>query len=346
MAVRDGERYLGEALDSVLEQDPVGLEVIVVDDGSRDGSAALAGRYADRDARVSVDRLTPGRGLAGALQHGLERARGAYVVRLDADDVDMTGRIEAQVAYLDSHPAVVLVGGAYELIDEAGRHLRTVRGPTDPRELRWWLLFGNVFCHSTVAFRRDAALAAGGYRQEIALGEDYDLWVRLAARGAIGMLDVVLARRRIHDRNLSINAPAVLREHYVRTVAASIERYTGTAISLEGARWLAAETSVLPSTRRAVPEAVRVISRCLDRATVEGWGRVAVPLAVLELARVVRRARLGPRGASHLLRAAAWAVRSAPDSLVHAPYWSGVVALAAALSGRGRERMLDEARPA
>lgn len=346
MAVRDGERYLGEALDSILEQDPVGLEVIVVDDGSHDGSAALAERYADRDARVSVERLAPGRGLAVALQHGLERARGAVVVRLDADDVDMPGRIETQVAYLESHPAVVLVGGAYELIDDAGGHLRTVHGPTDPRELRWWLLFGNVFCHSTVAFRRDAALAVGGYRAEITLGEDYDLWVRLAARGAIAMLDVVVARRRIHDRNLSANAPAALREHYVRTVAASIERYSGTAISLEAARWLAAETSVLPDTRRGVPEAIQTISRCLDRATGEGWGRVAVPLAVLELARVVRRARLGPRGASQLLRAAAWAVRSAPDVVVDARYLGAVVSLTAAISGRDGERMLEEARPA
>jgi hypothetical protein len=330
--VYDGQRYIGEALDSVIAQDFSDLEVLVVDDGSTDGSAEIVQRYARIDRRVRLERLPRHGGVAVALQHGLSQAQGEQIVRLDADDIAAPGRVRKQVGCLEARPEVVLVGGAYDLIDAAGHRFDLVRGPTDERELRWWLLFGNVFCHSTVAFRRDAARAVGGYRAGLTI-EDYDLWIRLAAYGGIAMIDEVMAQRRVHDRNLTARPSAELRDQYVRTVAASLQRSTGTAVSLDAARWLAAETSALPATDRAIPEAIATIATCLDRGVPREWCRIALPLAVLELTRVARRARPGVRGAAWLLLAFRWALARSPRTLLLRRYWGALVGLAAAIAG-------------
>src|SRR5262245_28004345 len=107
-------------MESILRQTLSSIELLVIDDGSTDGTAAIAEELAAGDSRVRVLHRAH-EGLSPALNAGIAAARGEYVARMDADDVSVPDRLQKQVAFLDAHPACVAVGGWIEVVDEAGR---------------------------------------------------------------------------------------------------------------------------------------------------------------------------------------------------------------------------------
>jgi glycosyltransferase involved in cell wall biosynthesis len=198
MPVRDGERTVARAIESILEQG-VTLELIVVDDGSEDGTAAVVEAFADPRIRLL---RTENRGITGALRHGLTRTRGQIVARQDADDLSFPGRLERQLEIFDRRPDVVVVGVNWEERDAAGRALRH-RRPFVPGDVGRHLLVANPLFHGAVAFRRSAADIVGGYDSSFRLAQDYDLWLRLAEVGVVWNHDEVLAARYMDGRNIS-----------------------------------------------------------------------------------------------------------------------------------------------
>ncbi|HEX7809479.1 MAG TPA: glycosyltransferase family 2 protein, partial [Thermoanaerobaculia bacterium] len=141
LPVWNGERFLAEAVESVLRQTHESLELIVIDDGSSDGSLAIAEEFAARDSRVVVIH-TPHRGLPSALNAGTAVARGRYVARMDADDVSLPTRLARQTEYLDANIDVVAVGSAVEVIDETGDFLGHKTFATDHEQITAALLVG------------------------------------------------------------------------------------------------------------------------------------------------------------------------------------------------------------
>ena len=203
-AVYNGERYLDEAVASVLGQDYHDFEFVLVDDGSTDRSPEILASWAARDARIVVHTLPANLGLPAALNAGLAIARGEYVARHDADDVFLSGRMAAQVAVLDAKPEVVMVNTYIELIDARGRRIATEGRPTPSAAAAYLLNFSNaVSGHGQVMFRRDAVRELGGYDRDFFLSEDYELWTRLARVGEIAMLPRIGMRHRVHDRSVS-----------------------------------------------------------------------------------------------------------------------------------------------
>ena len=135
MAVHNAEAYLDAAVKSILNQSFTDFEFIIIDDGSTDGSRNKLGEYSRKDNRVRlISRAN--KGLTPSLNEGLKLARGQYIARMDADDVASPVRLGLQVQYLYDHPQVSLLGGAYELIDDAGRLLTTIVPPTDDATLQ------------------------------------------------------------------------------------------------------------------------------------------------------------------------------------------------------------------
>ena len=144
LPVRNGAAFLEQALESVLSQTLRELELIVVDDGSTDRTPEILARAAVRDRRVRL--LSGGSsGVVPALNEGCAAAAAPFIARLDADDVALPERLEQQVAVLDAHPEVGLVGGAYFAIDAAGGRRATFRLPTHDAALRARLAKYNVF---------------------------------------------------------------------------------------------------------------------------------------------------------------------------------------------------------
>jgi glycosyltransferase involved in cell wall biosynthesis len=222
MSVYNGGRFLHEAIDSILAQTFTDLEFIVVDDGSTDSTPAILRGYGDR-LRVHTQ---SNQGLTRALNAGLSLARGEYIARMDADDVAEPQRLEKQVAYLDSHPEVGLLGTACHEIDEQGRILRTVVMPTGDAQLRATLAKFNPFIHSSAMFRRTLTDRLGGYNEDVLYwhnSEDYELWIRLAAHSQLANVPAPLIRRRVHlgslveaNEDRRLRAEVVLRARAIR----------------------------------------------------------------------------------------------------------------------------------
>lgn len=203
MPVHNGGRHLAAAIDSVLAQTWTDFELLIVDDGSDDGSETyLAGLT---DPRVRLLRQ-PNSGLVASLNRGLAEARSELVARMDADDLASPTRLQEQLGVLLQHPSVALVGSCYDVMDEEGRTLDTVHLAAEPGYLRRQLHLRNPFAHGAVTFRRSAVLAAGGYRDDVGPVEDYDLWCRLADEHELANTSTVLFRYRITGTSISVTA--------------------------------------------------------------------------------------------------------------------------------------------
>lgn len=199
--VLNGERYLREAIESVLAQNLENLEIVVIDDGSTDGTSVILQEYAN-DNRVHIHRQT-NQGLVAALNASLRIAQSNYIARLDADDVCMPGRLSTQLRYLECHPEVLAVGGAIEMIDEHG-HSKGRRGyPVGQVAATIGMLKGCTLAHPAVMMRKDAVMNVGGYRTVFKYAEDYDLWLRLIERGHVDNLAEVLIKYRIHPESVT-----------------------------------------------------------------------------------------------------------------------------------------------
>ncbi len=203
MSVFNGERFLLAAVDSILGQTYDDLEFVVIDDGSTDGSSEILEKRRREDPRLRVFRH-PNMGLTRSLNRGLELSGGEYVARMDADDLADQRRIERQVAFLDSHPDVGLLGTGYYEIDGEGRTIGVKRFPTDDQTLRATLMRYNPFFHASVMLRRDVLTTVGLYDVAWPLVEDYELWFRVARHARLANLSEPLGMRRYDGVNVSI----------------------------------------------------------------------------------------------------------------------------------------------
>ena len=196
MPVYDGEMYLDEAIQSVLNQTFTDFEFIVINDGSIDETSQIIERYRQLDGRIRAYEQ-PHRGLVVALNRGLELARGEYVARMDADDISVTERAAAQVAFMDAHPEVGICGTWIETFGSGGAVVR--RYPADDATIRSWLLFESVLAHPSIMMRRELLVKTGlSYDVDSVHAEDYDLWVRAARHMALANIPEVLLRYRLH----------------------------------------------------------------------------------------------------------------------------------------------------
>ena len=207
LPVYNTERYVADAVESILDQTLGDFELLILDDGSTDGSPEVLRRYAGRDPRI---RLTsrPNKGLVTTLNELIDQSRGEFLARMDADDIALPERFARQVGYLRAHPECVLVGSRVRLIDPEGDPLCDWCTDQEHEVLDARLLGGEritSICNPSVMMRRDAVLAVGKYRL-IQLLEDNDMFLRLAEYGRLANLPEVLLQYRVHASNISKSA--------------------------------------------------------------------------------------------------------------------------------------------
>jgi glycosyltransferase involved in cell wall biosynthesis len=221
-------RYLPECLDSLLNQTYQDFEVLIIDDGSTDNSLEICQKYVADDVRFRLMRLESNQGLTYARHVGLRESKGKYIAILDADDLATPSRLQRQVEYLEAHPDVILLGSYYSIVDEEGQiHRRRKKVPTNDIEIRWKLTFGNCLIHSTIIYRREAALKCGGYDLNIKRGEDIELHSKLIAYGKAAVLPEVLACWRSHKKSMTKSVDArEMEKYYVRVVQNAIKLHT------------------------------------------------------------------------------------------------------------------------
>jgi glycosyltransferase EpsE len=196
--VYNGAPYFDRAIPGILAQTFDDFEFVLVDDGSTDGSLERLQEVARGDPRVRV--FAPGRlGAAAAYNYGVEQARGEYVARQDFDDRSYPERLRLQTAFLDAHPDVGIVGGAYLLVDER-RNERYVRTPPIGHEAIVAAMARSVpIAHTTATFRRRAWSEAGGYPLARNL-IDLRFYLRVAKRGwRFANLPEIIGEHYVHD---------------------------------------------------------------------------------------------------------------------------------------------------
>ncbi len=193
---------LERAVRSMLEQTVAELEVLIVDDGSTDRTADVAGRIAGEDGRSRLLTMPSNIGIANSLNAGLRACSAPIAAVLDADDWAEPERLERQLELLERRPDVAVVGVRVREVDEASREL-VPRTRFAGGEVNRVLMRFNPVPNSASAFRRDQVLAIGGYDPRYRWAADYDLWLRLSERHRIFVLDDVLSTRRMSTVNVA-----------------------------------------------------------------------------------------------------------------------------------------------
>jgi len=205
MPVQDGARWLAAAITSIQQQSLPDFELLIVDDGSVDESAEIAGAYSKVDPRIQVI-LQSRLGLVVALNRGLIDARAPLIARLDADDRAYPHRLARQSEYLAQNEDIGLLGAWADKIDAEGRITGTLQPASTPHELARLLLRTNPFVHSSIMLRKQVLQNAGLYRPAFQGAEDYDLWLRLSELTQIAILPERLLQYRVHTGSVSSTA--------------------------------------------------------------------------------------------------------------------------------------------
>jgi glycosyltransferase involved in cell wall biosynthesis len=202
MAVYNGECYLRETIDSILAQTSQDFEFLIINDGSTDSTQEIIQSYGDPRIRL-VDN-EHNLGLTRSLNKGLQLAKGEFIARQDGDDVSEPERLAKQVAFLETHPEVALVGTWYKEIDAQGKPISDGNLPCDYTQIRWHLLFYCPFVHSAVMLRKSAVLEKiGFYNEALSYSMDYELWQRIARDLLVANLDEYLVKLRVNPHSMT-----------------------------------------------------------------------------------------------------------------------------------------------
>jgi hypothetical protein len=203
MPVRGVAPFIGAALDSIVRQSGVSFEIICIDDGAAPRTLGMMTEWAADNPMMRVI-ANNGNGISDALNLGISRARGRFVARMDADDIALPGRLSLQVAYLERHPEVVVLGTQALLIDKNRKVIRTLHVPVGSSRVHEALKISCALIHPTVMMNRNLILEVGGYRSGFDGAEDYELWLRLAGHAKLDNLSEPLLLYRRHEDQVTL----------------------------------------------------------------------------------------------------------------------------------------------
>ena len=199
MPVYNAEKYLEEAIKSVLSQTFTNFEFLIFNDGSTDNSLKIIQSY--QDDRIVLAYNGQNKGYVSHLNEGIRLARGKYIARMDADDICLPERFEKQVDFLEKNPTYVLCGSRIKCFGETQDEVML---PLEDEEIRLKMLYITPFAHPSVMIRKATLLEnALRYDKEVMPAEDHDLWARIAQLGKLHNLKTPLLRYRMHPQNIS-----------------------------------------------------------------------------------------------------------------------------------------------
>jgi glycosyltransferase involved in cell wall biosynthesis len=206
MSTYNGERFLREAIESILSQSYRDFEYLIVDDCATDNTARII--HSMRDSRIRYLKPRRNLGYAAARNLGLQESKGQYVACMDHDDVSLPDRLERQARFLDCHPKVGLVACGIEIIDEWGRCLFRNDWGGDCVPINELVVRKPHFFGPTMFFRRECIERVGMYRPGLDFMEDYDLSIRIGEWYQIGMLGGIGYQYRLHEGSSSFKKAA------------------------------------------------------------------------------------------------------------------------------------------
>jgi glycosyltransferase involved in cell wall biosynthesis len=204
MPVYNSDKYLAEAIDSILNQTYSDFEFIIVNDGSDDDSEQIILSY--KDSRINYLKNQENLGIVASLNIGIDVAKGKYIVRMDSDDISLLNRLQIQINFMDENPNIGVCGGFIKLF---GNEDSVWKVPLENEEIKATLLFENAFCHPATIIRtsllKDNKLK---YRFTYPHKEDYDLWYRMQDYTDFANIDQIVLYYRYEGQNITIKNKA------------------------------------------------------------------------------------------------------------------------------------------
>ena len=198
----NGERFIAEAVKSILQQTFRRFELIIVNDASSDGTSRILGEF--DDDRITVLNNSTNRGIAASQNKAIASARGDYLALMDHDDISLPERLQVQVDFLDGHPEVGMVGSNCICIDENNIARSVSNYPADDAFLKWYpLLCACPFFHTSLMIRRSAMEKVGGYTGNYLFAGDYELISKLTDSCVVANLAQPLVKWRVHSTSTS-----------------------------------------------------------------------------------------------------------------------------------------------
>jgi len=212
LSVYNGEKYLAEAIESILNQTYINFEFIIIDDGSTDKSLEIIASYDDKRI-VLVSREN--RGLIASLNEGIEQAKGKYIARMDADDISLPNRLEEQIGFMKKNIDIGVCGTAIIGFGEEIKEKAWKLSSAD-KSLKTELLFSSCFAHPTVMIRRDILIDNNLYYNENYVhAEDFELWTQMEKYTKFANLKNPLLRYRVLEDSISRVADKNIEERYL-----------------------------------------------------------------------------------------------------------------------------------
>lgn len=182
MSVYNAEKYLSQAIDSILTQTYKNIEFIIIEDCSTDNSVEIINEFAKIDSRIKVIRKYENKAMSGFIENlniGISEAKGKYIARMDADDICYQHRLEKQVDFLEKNKDIFIVGSQMDLIDEDNNVIGEMIAECDNQSIYEKMLTRIQLYHPAIMFRNENVF----YREKIWYCEDYDLYLRMMCEG-------------------------------------------------------------------------------------------------------------------------------------------------------------------
>ncbi len=243
MSIYNGEKYLSEAIDSILAQTFSDFEFLIIDDASTDKTSSILVDYQKQDKRIRVVTNSNNIGLTRSLNIGIGLAQGMYIARMDADDISLPPRLEKQVLFLDNNPEYAVVGSWFIRVAK-GQEVVEQR-PSDYRHIASKLFYGNPIAHPTVMFVKAIVISVGGYNEKYRTAQDYGLWWSLVGKHRLTNIPEVLLKYRQHEEMVSVtkkkdqdgNYDKIRKKNYWKAVFLSRGRVFVGSIAWRLFRW-------------------------------------------------------------------------------------------------------------
>ena len=232
MTAYKGNEHFLPAVESVLEQTYEDLELVIVLDPHPDDICKNTIEKVD-DERIRLIINQERKGLVPSRNIALKAARGNYVAVQDSDDISHPDRLEKEVEFLDNETSCLLVGSPCDVITDKGEVIRKGEALPDQEQLYYNLLFANQFPHSSVMFRKEILEKVGGYREELDMGEDYDLFLRIMEHGKVHMLDETLIKWREHKASTTSSKNDLMEKIVLEVIQKNISRTLDHDISVD-----------------------------------------------------------------------------------------------------------------
>lgn len=216
MPAYNAEKYIGQAIDSILLQTFRGFELIIIDDASRDKTWEIIKKYQKKDKRIITLRNVKNLKLSKTLNIAIQKSRGTYIARMDADDWSYPYRLKKQFEFMEKHSSVGILGGTMEIMIENGAVIGKRSYPNDDKKIRNKIFWFSPFSHPLIMMRKPFLEKAGGYNPVFNPAEDYELYFRIGKISKFANLSDVLLKYRIVQKSMTTGSTKKMEQQTIK----------------------------------------------------------------------------------------------------------------------------------